>query len=67
MLKFFKNLLFPKKKQVETEPEVIIDFENGNMKIISDRQLSEEEIIEIAKREMLKHSCELIESEEDDD
>lgn len=55
MLKFFKNLLFPKKKQEDkADITVAIDITDGTIKIVSDRPLEEDEVMEIAKREMKK-------------
>ena len=50
MFKFFKNLLFPVKK--EDEIEVIFDEKEGTIKIISDRKLTDEEVVELAKNKV---------------
>ena len=56
MFKFFKSLFFPKKKQVESEPEVRVDIVNGKISIISDRKLSDEEVKRIAKKALLEYT-----------
>ena len=50
MLKFFKNLLFPKNKK--SEPKVEVDIIDGKIKITSDKPLKESEILKIAKEKM---------------
>lgn len=51
MFKFFKNLLFPTKHK-EDEIEVIFDEKEGTIKIISDRKLTDEEVVELAKNKV---------------
>lgn len=51
MFKFFKNLLFPP-VQEEGEIEVIFDEKEGTIKIISDRKLTDEEVVELAKNKV---------------
>ena len=51
MFKFFKNLLFPAKHE-EDEIEVIFDVKEGTIKIISDRKLTDEEVVELAKNKV---------------
>ena len=51
MFKFFKNLFFPPVKE-EDEIEVIFDEKEGTIKIISDRKLTDEEVVELAKNKV---------------
>ena len=47
MFKFFKNLFF-RAKEHKDEIETIIDVANGHIQIIANRELTKEEIAEIA-------------------
>lgn len=51
MFKFFKNLFFPP-VQREDGIEVIFDEKEGTIKIISDRKLTDEEVVELAKNKV---------------
>ena len=51
MFRFFKNLFFPP-VQEEGEIEVIFDEKEGTIKIISDKKLTDEEVVELAKNKV---------------